>query len=267
MARLAAPRQLSANLFIVYAEFPHRDSGNVYLITGKHPTLIDCGSRRGAGLLLGNLAHLGLAATDIAQVIATHGDCDHLQGYHELHRLNPDLRIRIHPRDVPLVRENDPYRNANYLYRNVFEPFLPEHCIPIEDGDRIPAGDGELAVIHTPGHTEGSVCLLGEIDGRRVLFAGDTVGGSMRGLLGADVAIWVEAARTWEGSLQRLAALEFDWVLNGHEPEAGLPISRARFDRAVASFGKMLNPWFSIADAEDTEAAAAPSVQPGLSYA
>ena len=253
MTRLAAPRQLSPHLFIVYAEFPHRDSGNVYLITGRSPTLIDCGSRRGAGSLLRNLAQLGVAVTDLTQVIATHGDCDHLQGYHELRRLNADLRIRIHSRDMDLVQLNVPYRNASYLYGNSFEPFLPEYCLPVADGDRIPAGDGELTVIHTPGHTEGSVCLLGEIDGRRVLFAGDTVGGSMRGLAGADVTIWVEGARTWERSLQRLAGLDFDWVLNGHEPEATLPIGRARFDRAICSFGQMLNPWFLIADGEEAE--------------
>jgi glyoxylase-like metal-dependent hydrolase (beta-lactamase superfamily II) len=253
MTRLAAPRQLSPHLYIAYAEFPHRDSGNVYLVTGKHPTLIDCGSRRGVRYLVQNLAQIGLEPRDIEQVIATHGDCDHLQGYHELRRLHPGLKIRIHPRDLPLVLENDPYRNASYLYRNAFEPFLPEQCLPIEEGDLVPADDTHLMVLHTPGHTEGSLCLLGEIDGHKVLFAGDTFGGAMRSLEGAELATWVESARTWRRSLQKLAALDFDWVLDGHEPEASLPISRARFDRAVASFGKMLNPWFSLEEGDDTE--------------
>lgn len=255
MSRLAAPRQLSPHLYIAYAEFPHRDSGNVYLVTGKHPTLIDCGSRRGVRYLVENLAQIGLEPRDIEQVIATHGDCDHLQGYHELRRLHPGLSIRIHPRDLPLVLENDPYRNASYLYgnANAFEPFAPEQCLPIAEGDRVPADDTELTVVHTPGHTEGSVCLLGEIDGHWIVFAGDTVGGSMRSLTGANLAIWAEAAQTWERSLQKLSALEFDWVLTGHEPEASLPISRARFDRAIASFGKMLNPWFSLAEGEDAD--------------
>lgn len=253
MSRLATPRQLSAHLFIVYSEFPHRDSGNVYLITGRIPTLIDCGSSRSAPQLRQNLAHLGIDVRDIAQVIATHGDCDHLQGYHELRRDHPDLQLHLHPADWSLVQNSNPYRNANYLYSNPFEPIAAGQCLSLFDGQRIAAGDGELSVIHTPGHTEGSVSLYGEINRRNVLFAGDTVGGAMRSLEGADLWIWAQAARTWQQSLQRLAGLEIDWILNGHEPAAGLPLSRGWFNRAVASFGKMMNPWFLLDDAADED--------------
>ena len=46
----------------------------------------------------------------------------------------------------------------------------------IEDGDRIELGKRELAVIHTPGHTPGSVCFAVEDrDAGRILFAGDTL--------------------------------------------------------------------------------------------
>ena len=43
----------------------------------------------------------------------------------------------------------------------------------IEDGDTILFGKRELSVIHTPGHTPGSVCF--ELGGERLLFAGDTL--------------------------------------------------------------------------------------------
>ncbi|HYH10807.1 MAG TPA: hypothetical protein VD789_00535, partial [Thermomicrobiales bacterium] len=99
-----------------------------------------------------------------------------------------------------------------------------------------------------------SVCLLGELDGRSILFAGDAVGGAMRSLNGASVEIWVRAAQTWEGTLQHLAELEFDWVLNGHEPVETLPIDRSRFDRMAAHFGKMMNPWFSLDELEHAPA-------------
>jgi glyoxylase-like metal-dependent hydrolase (beta-lactamase superfamily II) len=253
MARLTAPKRLSSHLYVVYSEYPHRDSGNVYLITGRSPTLIDCGSRRAVPHLLRNLAQLGIDVPDLTRIIATHGDCDHIQGYHDLRLLHPALRLHIHPADWPLVQESDPYRNANYLYRNPFVPLPAEHCLPLEDGEVIAAGDGALTVHHTPGHTEGSVCLWGEIDGYKVLFAGDTVGGSMRSLDGADLRIWAQAAFTWERSLHRIARLDIDWLLTGHEPVAGLPLSRARFDRAVGSFGKMLNPWFLLDEQEDEE--------------
>jgi glyoxylase-like metal-dependent hydrolase (beta-lactamase superfamily II) len=246
-------KRLSPHLFIVYSEFPHRDSGNVYLITGRFPTLIDCGSRRSAPHLLRNLAQLGIHVRNITQVIATHGDCDHVQGYHDLSLKHPGLPLRMHRNDWPVVSESDPYRNAFYLYPNACLPLSVDRCLPLEDGETIAAGDGTLTVHHTPGHTEGSVCLWGEIDGKKVLFAGDTVGGAMRTLDGADLMLWAQAVRMWEQSLQRLAALDIDWVLNGHEPAASLPLNRARFDRAIAFFGKMLDPWFLLDDQDDEE--------------
>lgn len=253
MTRLTAPVQLSPHLYIVYSEFPHRDSGNVYLITGQHPTLIDCGSQRAVPYITRNLQQLGLSINDIERVIATHGDYDHVQGYAELGRQNPKLHLMLHRDDWPIVQGNDSYRNASYVYGRTFVPLMPDQCFPLDTGN-IVAGDTSLTVIHTPGHTEGSVCLLGMIDGHAVLFAGDAIGGAMRSLEGAVVSIWVQAALTWKHSLEILAALDFDWVLTGHEPAATLPLSRARFDRMVPSFGKMMNPWFSLSPDEDEAA-------------
>ena len=48
----------------------------------------------------------------------------------------------------------------------------PPNLTPIEDGDILPMLGG-LRVIHTPGHTPGSVCLYGARD--RVIFVGDTL--------------------------------------------------------------------------------------------
>ena len=250
MTSLPSPVQLSPHLFVVYSEFPHRDSGNVYLITGRYPTLIDCGSQRAVPQLIDNLSQLGLRVDDLTQVIATHGDYDHIQGFHDLRLQNLDLRLYLHRSDWPIVQGNNPYQNASYLYTRPFVPFAADLCLPLEDGTTIEAGDTTLSIHHAPGHTEGSVCLLGAIDDRKVLFAGDAVGGAMRSLTGATMTIWVQAAVTWEQSLQRLAELEFEWVLNGHEPAATLPLSRARFDRGVRSFGRMLSPWFSLEEEE-----------------
>jgi len=252
MPSLTTPVQLSPNLFIVYAEYPHHDSGNAYLITGRYPTLIDCGSQAAFPRLVKNLEQLGLEVQDLVQVVATHGDYDHVQGYHDLRREHPYLRLHIHRNDWPSVQGSDPYRNGSYIYNRPFQPIAAEQCLPLEEGGIIAVGDTTVRVHHTPGHTDGSVCLLGDIDGRHVLFAGDTVYGGMRSLDKAVLEIWVQAAATWKESLQRLTGLDFEWVLNGHEPVRSLPIGRARFDRAVASFGWMLSPWFAL-DEEELE--------------
>ena len=46
-----------------------------------------------------------------------------------------------------------------------------EHDIPVSDGDKIKFGNSELSVIHTPGHSKDSICLVG--DGK--IFSGDTL--------------------------------------------------------------------------------------------
>lgn len=259
MARLSAPRQLSDHLYVIYSEFPHSHSGNVYLITGRVPTLIDCGSRRAVPQIRHNLAALGMDVRDIVQVLATHGDFDHTQGFHDLVAANPDLWLYLHPADWPLVQQADPYRNAAYLYSDPFAPIASELIRPLDEDEPVAAGDGELAVIHTPGHTEGSVCFWGEIDGRQVLFAGDTIGGSMRSLRGADLALWAKAMLSWEESLKRISLLDIDWILDGHEPVHGLPLTRERLDRSIASFGKMLNPWFTLNDTSEDDAEPVPA--------
>jgi glyoxylase-like metal-dependent hydrolase (beta-lactamase superfamily II) len=250
MSVLSAPFQLSPHLYVLYAEFPHIDSANVYLITGDKPTLIDCGSPRAVPQMARNLELIGMTIADIAQVIVTHGDYDHIQGFHRLQSMNPGLQVYLHPHDWPIVQGNDSYRNASYLYSQPFLPFSDQRFLPIEDGDVLDAGSGQLTVVHTPGHTEGSVSLLGEVDGRAVLFAGDAIGGAMKSLSGAVLHLWAQAALTWQQSLHRLSSLEFEWVLNGHEPVETLPISRTHVDRLVKSFGKMLNPWFTLDEDE-----------------
>jgi glyoxylase-like metal-dependent hydrolase (beta-lactamase superfamily II) len=156
----------------------------------------------------------------------------------------------MHPLDWASVQGIDPYRTSSYLYGRPFIPFQAGWCQPLADGEVVPAGDGELTVIHAPGHTEGSTCLLGEIDGHGVLFAGDVVGGAMKSLDGGDPQVWAAALADWARSLDRLAGLQFDWLLNGHEPAADLPLSRTDFDRMRRMFGKMLNPWFALGEDE-----------------
>lgn len=248
------PVQLSPHLHVVLSEFPHRGSANAYLITGQHPTLIDCGSMDGFPTLAHNLAQLRIDVAEIAQVVATHGHFDHVQGMHGLHRHKPQLPLLIHERDRPTVLGDDPYQTAAVVYDRPFKPIPADGCIPLVDGQEIPAGDGSLTVHHTPGHTDGSICLSGTIDGVAVLFTGDTVFGAMSGVLGADIAIWTAAIETWRRSLHHIAALPFDVFLTGHDPAQDLPFAKGRLTRAIPYFGRMLSPWFSLDEDDEVVA-------------
>lgn len=246
MSEISGPIELSPHLYVLLSEFPHRSTANVYLITGAVPTLIDCGSRDAFPSLARNLSRVGLEPSDIAQVIATHGHYDHIQGLHALRAMNPTVPLRIHENDLAMIQGHDAYRTAASVYHREFEPIPAAHLHALRDGQIVPAGDTSLTVLHTPGHTPGSICLLGKIDGTKVLFSGDTIFGAMNGLQGADLAIWTQAITRWKASLDRLAGIDFDVFLPGHEPMTGLPIPKERFLRKLPYFGRMLNPWFSL---------------------
>jgi glyoxylase-like metal-dependent hydrolase (beta-lactamase superfamily II) len=106
----------------------------------------------------------------------------------------------------------------------LFAPFPIPPCVPaveLAEGGVIRFGDIRLEVFHTPGHTEGSVCLVAADDG--ILFSGDTLfaGGWGRvDLPGGDPAAMVD-------SLARLAGLHADLrVVPGHGRETTIARER-----------------------------------------
>lgn len=94
-------------------------------------------------------------------------------------------------------------------------PSVP--AIDLAEGSQIRFGEFVLDVLHTPGHTEGSVCLLA--DSERLLFTGDTLFAGSWGrtdLPGGSEEEMVD-------SLSRLSALTDDLkVLPGHGPQTTL---------------------------------------------
>lgn len=79
----------------------------------------------------------------------------------------------------------------------------------------ISAGDVEFSVIHTPGHTPGSMSMYGELDGSKVLFAGD-INGALRKERGSDI-------ESWKKTLYKLLELDIDKIYAGHEIAAQNP--------------------------------------------
>ena len=102
-------------------------------------------------------------------------------------------------------------------------PLVPSvPALDLAEGSRIRFGDITLEVLHTPGHTEGSVCLLAV--GERLLFTGDTLfrgGWGRTDLPGGSVDLMVE-------SIGRIATLDPDLaVLPGHGDRTTIERERA----------------------------------------
>jgi len=98
-------------------------------------------------------------------IVSTHGHWDHI-GDNAAVQQHTGAPIAVHPLD----------RDRLEHPRTEFAPFPIPPSVPaveLAEGGRIDLGALRLEVLHTPGHTEGSCCLLERESG--VLFSGDTL--------------------------------------------------------------------------------------------
>jgi glyoxylase-like metal-dependent hydrolase (beta-lactamase superfamily II) len=215
---------------------------NVYIVRGAVTALIDTG-------VLGTptndvapvLASLGLALNDINVVVNTHGHFDHLGGNAEVKDAG-DAEIALHRADLPLAESSE---NHAQRLRELYPVIDADHLRPareamtlrllgravgvdrvLDDGDVVDLGnDVKLTVIHTPGHTGGSVCYYWEQTG--FLFTGDSI--QARGVHAGALPI-VEAPGYYADSLKRARDIRPTALLMGHGfqgPDGALgPVAR-----------------------------------------
>lgn len=232
-----APVRLTEHLWqIAGAGITHPWDAAAYLVLDGDPVLVDCGSALGSAALHAHLRTLGVRhPADIAAVVATHGHFDHVGGAARLAAAG--VPILVHHGDATALAGGDPVRTcAGPLYGQLFEAVTPE---PLADGDVITAGGACLEILHTPGHTPGSVCVVAAIDQQRVLLAGDTLYGGFSPEIGSD-------ADAWRDSLERLAdpRLALDALSFGHCVSRLLDDPAGRIAEARLRFGTYFDPWF-----------------------
>lgn len=112
------------------------------------------------------LAYIREAKLSIKAVLDTHGHCDHI-GANDAIRDATEAPLYIHKEDGAMISDIRLNLSAFMGFRVISRP--AEHLL--SEGDKISFGNSELEVIHTPGHTKGGVCFVG--DG--VAFTGDTL--------------------------------------------------------------------------------------------
>lgn len=165
-------------------------------------------------------------------IFVTHAHLDHYGSAAALRRLT-GAPIAIHRADGDAMARGDtPIGSAHGWGRltrallRLFEPYLrPEPTPPdllLDDGDDLHAWDLDAVVLHTPGHTPGSSCLIAA---GQIAFAGDLLSTSIR------PRVQRSFADDWSlipASLARLRALQPRWVYPGHgrRPLSGETLQR-----------------------------------------
>lgn len=163
--------------------------------------------------VINELERLG-AAPEV--ILLTHGHFDHVSAVGELKEKYPDACVYIHRDDAVLMKSPDTsYAEA---YGVKVHPKTKADVL-LSDGDEVEWRGRTFTVLHTPGHTPGSVCYVSG----DVMFSGDTLFFESVGttsLYGGD-------SRALKKSLERLKALPGDHkIFPGHGGQTTLEHER-----------------------------------------
>ena len=138
----------------IYTLFPDSFGANCYLlISHGRAAVIDPSVN--AGKILEFVKSTG---ADLDKVILTHGHFDHIESIDSLREKNP-VPVYVHKDDNEMLTDGE--KNAHALFFGV-DKIWHGADILLDDGDEITVGEEKLKVISTPGHSKGSICLLGD---------------------------------------------------------------------------------------------------------
>ena len=150
------------------------------LVEDDKTLLIDAGMKGSSGLILSGLHELGLSADGVIGVVITHYHPDHAGGVREL-VADRDITVMAHRIDARIlagaVEQPNPFQYK--LMARLTAPVMEKVNGPptpidteLEDGDIIPF-DFPVQVVHTPGHTAGSIAIF--LPDQKLLIIGDAL--------------------------------------------------------------------------------------------
>jgi len=138
-------------------------ASNCYIVgseSNKEGMIIDPGDE--TEVILKNVKDLGL---DIKSIVLTHGHIDHIGAVKEVKEAT-GAEVAIHADDAQALQEN----SVSAMFGLSYPTPLPADRL-LNGGDSIDIGDLHFLVVHTPGHSPGGICLVGE----GMVFSGDTL--------------------------------------------------------------------------------------------
>ncbi len=193
---------------VVHCIFGRGYDSNIYVIPGRKTTIVDTGTGLYSKQIVSDIKEI-IDPERIQQIIITHEHFDHCGGVRKLHDIISDsVKIMAH------VDASDKIERGDSDFARMLGGVMPKMPVDVKlkESDSVEIGDETYRVIHTPGHSPGSMCLYAEKS--KTLFSGDTVfshgsfgrydfPGSDAGLL--------------RDSIERLSKLDVEYLYPGHE--------------------------------------------------
>jgi glyoxylase-like metal-dependent hydrolase (beta-lactamase superfamily II) len=201
------------------------------VITAEGSAIVDTGLPGSEKKIVEYCKSVGVEPEKITYIILTHPDIDHSGSVAKLKGLLMDAKVAIHEADAPRLsgeKKLKEVKGAMGVLFGVmgpvmrFTPFPPD--IMLKDSDKLL----DLAVVYTPGHTEGSICLYRE---NSAIFVGDALRTDSAGKLRLPPGPMTADMDQAKESIKKISVLNYALLLPGH----GAPITNGA-SAAVASF-------------------------------
>jgi len=150
---------------------------NCYIVENNGETaVIDCGEYTAE-------IKKRLENANVKYILLTHGHADHTLGVYYIKQDHPESKVLIHALDEEYLESNRLHASDKEIITSgIFAVEYPTYTgethfmAPdgtVAEGDKLDLGGAEIQVLHTPGHSAGSVCYF--FPEEHTLFSGDTL--------------------------------------------------------------------------------------------